>query len=143
MTSLYLQSTSINEGTPVKILSGQVMVQGKCNNVYTPDALGLDLSEVQTNTFENLKYNISGVHLTNALNTLTYNDVLTMYKEKYSGSNYNLLTITYGNGLVLPNLSQETTGIKVILDTFSLPISAIDSKDGKLPILNLTFVETK
>ena len=102
---------------------------------------------VQTQSFENLKYVVNGIRFTNELNTLTWNDVLTLYEAKYNGSNaitlnigyadYSTGNITYVNGLA------ASTDIDVILETATLPISVSDSKDGRLPVGSLTFVETR
>lgn len=142
--NITLQHTGINSGTAVRILADKVTVAGKKNNTAKPDANGTDHTEVQTNTFENLKYNISGVHYdTSVANSLQYTDVLILYKEKYNRGNAATLIVTYGNSTILPNLAGETSGISVILDDFNFPIDVKDSRNGYMPIGTLSFIETK
>ena len=137
-----LTHTAVNGGTPVRIMCDSITPSGTKNNNKKPNANGQSMPEVQTQTYENLKYLLGGVHYTGVANQLAYTDILALYTSKYNGSNAAVLNITYGDGLVLPGLS-GSTDIDVILDIFSLPISAKDSKNGKLPVGSLTFSETK
>lgn len=142
--NILLTHTAVNGGTPATIICDKVTVSGKKNIIQKPYANGLSLSEVQTKSFENLKYVISGVHLTDGTNILDWDDVLALYKASYDGTDAATLNITYGKTgaeKVLNGLS-ASTDIKVILETPSLPIDARDSKGGYLPVATLTFIET-
>lgn len=80
------------------IMANSVTVSGSKNTDETPDVNIQDNPvEVQTQSFENFKYTVSGVHYTNATGTLTWDDVITLYKKRYNGTNYSILNIAYGN----------------------------------------------
>lgn len=140
--NILLTNTAINSGTPVRIVAPIVNVSGTKNLTKTPIANGTDYVEVQTNSYENFTYSISNAYLTHETNTLTWNDVITLYKQQYDGTNYSTLNVTYGDGTALNGLS-ESSDIKVILNTVSIGMDTRGTKNSYRPVMNLTFVETK
>ena len=142
MSSIYLTNTDINLGTPVKVLCNTVTVSGIKNNQKKPDANGADIVEVQTQSYENFKYTLTGAYFTGEANTLTWDDVIILYKQRYDGTNYTTLNINYGTSNTLNGLS-ASTDIKVVLNTPSLSLSTSASKDAYRPQATLTFTETK
>ena len=141
MSELLLTHTDINGGTPVKIRANAVKISGKKNLSRTPDVNSDDQTEVQTQSFENLSYTCTGVNFTGTANTLTWNDVLTLYKLKYDGTNYATLNITYGSSDVVTGLS-TSTDIQVVLDPPTVYVNTKATKDGASPMATLVFVET-
>lgn len=142
MVSVLLTNTAINSGNPVTVYCDVITISGDKNNNKTANANGESMSEIHTQSYENPKYVMSGIHFTGTSGTLSFDDVLTLYTQRYNGSNATVLNVTYGDNVVLSGLS-GSSDIDVIMDDFSLPISARDSKDGKLPIGRITFTETK
>ena len=143
LTIDYSGFTPISSSTVRKVLCNKITVSGKANNQSNPNPNKSDLVEVQTQGFENFKYVLDGVYFDSSVSdSLTWEDVIVLYKAKYNGTNASIMNITYGDGLILNGLS-ESTDIKVILETPTLPIDMIDSKDGYLPKGTLTFIETK
>lgn len=140
MASLTIIDSDINSGDQTSILADSVVVSGNKNNAKQPN-INSDLVEVQTNTHENITFNVTGVHITNEEGTLTWSDVLTLYKKRYSGANSSALQIVYGEDNNLTGLG-ETTNIKVILDNFRFTIDTKDSKNAYQPKLTLMFSET-
>ena len=127
----------------VDVFANSVTVSGKKNNIVKPRVNGDDLAYVQTQSYENLKYIISGVNFTGVAGSFAYTDLLELYKVKYDGTNPIIMRVVYGNNITLPNLSEATTGIYVMLDDFSFPIDVTATKDGYIPKASLTFTETK
>ena len=142
MARVTIQHADINSGVAVRVKCTGVSVGGKKNNNKTPNANGDDLVYVQTQSYENLTYSISGIHYTGESGILSWADVITLYKAKNTSTNYAVLTVTYGDSTQLTGLA-GTTDIKVALDTLNFPISTIDSKEAYLPVGSLTFTETK
>lgn len=143
VTLAQLTHASINSGTPVRLLCTNINISGKTNISVEPDANGNNQVEVHKQSYENLIYNISGLHFTGAANTLTYTDLLTLYRAKYGGSYAPAyLTATYGDGTVLKGVDGSTTSIKVLLESFNFPISMTDSKNGYMPVANVVLRET-
>jgi hypothetical protein len=144
MANFTLQHTDINGGTPIEVKANKITVSGKRNLIATPNAnLTGSIVEAQTQGMENPKIVINGVHFTNETGTLTFEDVLTLYKTPYDGDNPALLTLTYGNGYVVPSITGSTSGIPAVLESYTLPFDANDSRDGYLPVGSMTFIETK
>ena len=142
MANALLTNTAINGGTPVRILARSLKISGKKNVTKTPQANGLDYVEVQTNSYENLTYTFTMINETGEPNTLTWDNVLAIYKQQFNGNNYSTLNVTYGTDNVLNGLS-GTTDIKVILEAPSVDIDTSKTKDGYIPSMSLQFVETK
>jgi len=126
-----------------RILGNQVTISGTKNNDSKPNANGTEMSQSITQSFENPKYVISGVKITDASGTLTYQDVLTLYAMKYDNTNASTLTVTYGTSSIVPCLTSSTSGAKVVLESYNIVYDCTDSKNGYLPIMTLTFTETK
>jgi hypothetical protein len=141
MASVTLTHSSINSGNPVEIKCNVVSISGKRNTEKAPNANADGPVEIQTQGYENLVYNITGIRYTGAAGTLTWDDVLTLYKEGYDGTNYATLNITYGESTTLKGL-EGSANIKVILETPNLSISAEDSRNAYLPMGTLKFSET-
>lgn len=137
------------------IKAASITVSGKKNNEDKPSANVLGPIEVQTNSVENLKLSIQGVHfipadLTSDSSTaLTWEDILTIYRARYDGTNPVYLNVVYGSGISEATLSAVTsegssiTDIPCVLDDFNFPISVVDSREGYLPVGTLKFTETK
>jgi hypothetical protein len=151
-TSLTLTHPSINSGVAVAVKCTTCTVSGKKNNVRNPDANSVTSQvEVQTQSTENLKIVLSGVHFTGTANTLTYAHLLTLYRLRYGGSGAvaseqaATLNVTYGkpgSTTTLTGFDGVTTSIKVLLDDFSFPINMTETKDGYMPIGTITLIET-
>lgn len=143
MTSLQIKHTSINGGSYINISSNNVTVGGKKNNIASPNAnLNGSIVEVQTQSIENLTYNIPNVHFTGSSTVLSYADVLTLYRATFDGTNPAYLKVVYGTATSLVGVDGTTVEIPVILQSFSFPVNVKDSRDGYMPIGNLTFIET-
>lgn len=140
--SVLLTHTGINSGAAVRVLCSGVKLSGIKNNNKKPNANANSMAEVQTQTYENLKYLVDGIKFTGEANVLSFADILVLYKELYNGSNAATLNVTYGNNTVLSGLA-ESTDISVIMDTFNFPIDVKTSKDGYLPVGSIVFTETK
>ena len=124
-----------------------VTLSGKKNLDDTPDVNVSTVTEVQTLTFENLKITLNNVKFpvtTGALADATlfhYLDLYTMYKHSYNGSNPYILNIKIrGHDFLGLNGVKD---IKVVLEDFSLPLDATDSRDGYMITGSMSLVETK
>ena len=143
-----LQHPDINSGTAVRIVGAKVLVSGKTNIQLKPNVLSTNYpTEIQTNTPENIIYNITGVHLTGESNTLSYSNVLTLYKLNYASLDHAtypqiVLTVEYGDTALVSSGASASTSIPVMLDSFTLPIDVKMSKDGYMPIVTMIFKET-
>jgi hypothetical protein len=135
-----LTQTSINSGSAIRVLCDAVRVGWKNNVIVEPSANGTAVVEAQTQGFENPTYVLSGVHFTSI--GLTYAQLLSLAKIKYTGSNPITLSVTYGNGTSLVGSDGTSTSIKVAIKDFSFPIDVTDSKNGVMPIGSITLVET-
>lgn len=140
--SVLLTNTEINSGTPVRLLCTNVTVSGTKNNVQKPNANGDAEVEVQTQSYENLKYTIQGLNVTGDSDTLVYDDIKILYKQKYNGSNNSILNVTYGNGLVLSSLTGATDIPVVLTEGFSLPFNVSAIKNAAIQVGNIAFRET-
>lgn len=127
----------------VTIKATRVSVAGRKGLEAKPNANIDGPVDVQTQSFENPVYTISPVHFTGQANTLTYDHVLTLYRQKNTSSNATKLVVNYGTSGTLLNSLSQATGIKVVLDSFSLDLDTSDSKDAYMPTATLTFIETK
>ena len=139
-----LQNDSINSGVAVTIPCTVVTPSGSKNIINKPEANGSQMAKVQTQSFENLVYTIGGIYYTGESNTLTYDHVLTLYKQAFDDTNASTLTITHGKdtGTAVKGLGGSTS-IKVILKTFSYPLDQSKSDRAYRPVGTLTFVETR
>lgn len=154
-----IESTDLSP-TIKRILCSSVVIAGKRNIDAKPNANLDGPIEVQTLAFENLGISLQGVRFLpsttgnldtttsprSTISTFTYDDMLTLFKQKYNGSNAAKLKVVYGN----TTLGQATlvglegsSPIPVILKDFSFPIDVRDSRDGYMPMATLNFQETK
>lgn len=105
-------------------------------------------TEVHVMAFENQRFSVNQVFFDTESQTarpelLTEDDVQTLNKLFYDGTNAPTLSVSYGMQ-AQKNLKalNGATNIPVILEGFSIPIDMRDSKNGYLPTGNLTFIET-
>lgn len=110
------------------------------NLVSKPYANGTIVSEVQTQTWENPIYTLSGVELVERSGALTYAKLMEMAKNKYDGSNGILLTVAYGYSTtkILPSSTGSTTGIPVVVKSFSPAITLDRTYDGTDTVFSMT-----
>lgn len=140
--SILLTHTSINSGNSVIVKNAKVTISGKVNTQASPNSNAVDMVQVQTQSYENFKYVISGIHFTGEAGVLSWSDIVTLSKERYSGSNPIVLNITYGTGTVLSGQS-ASTDINCVMQTPTNVLDTNDSRDAGMPIGSLTLVETK
>ena len=131
------------DSTTYTVQGTSVTVGAQANITSNPDANGTGVTEVQTLSFNNLMYNIQGVHFTGTANTLTYVALLNMLKHKYDGTNAITLQVQYGDGTDLVGSDGTTTSIPVVVKNFNFPIKTDDSRDGYMPVASIQLVETK
>lgn len=152
MAEVTLRNAALDSADSVKVLAQKVIVSGKANLTANPIENGNDFVEVQTQSYENTRYVMQGVRLTEAAGTITYKDILALIKLKYNGLNHTVMQLSYGNtdvvnGIypkqVVAGIDSVTTDIPVILESYSMPLDTSDSRDAYLPIVNLVFIETK
>lgn len=129
-----------------KVRCSACLVSGNKNITSTPNANIDGPVEVQTQSYENLTITLQGVLFpTSDLNDTTYfryEDLLDLYKLKYTGSNQKLLTVTYGGSTVLDGLT-ATAGIPVVIKSFNIAVNAKDTKAGYIPSGSIILVETE
>ena len=130
-------------GTTYLVQATSVTVGGQANITSNPDANGTAVVEVQTQSFNNLAYNIQGVHFTGSAGTLTYHIMLEMLKQKYDGTNAITLQVQYGTSTDLVGSDGATTSIPIVVKSFNFPIKTTDSKDGYMPVATIQLIETK
>lgn len=142
--SVYITHEDLNSGDPIKIETKNIKVNGSVNINISPDVSSTNIPvEAHTSTVENFKYTLVGTitDSTSPVRTLTWDDIITLYKKTYDGTNYAILNVQYGTDKVLSGLS-ESTDIKVWMQKPGLTLDASNSKDARLGGLNLEFVET-
>jgi hypothetical protein len=139
MTSpLTITHPSINSGNPVTVRAQSIRIAGTKKLDTLPNAnLGAEVT-VQVVNHENLKYMINGVHFTGEANSLTYAQLLTLYRSATAAT----LFTSYGVATSLVGFDGTTTSIPVQLQSFDFPIDVSITKSGYMPIANLVFVET-
>lgn len=147
MTLPYVKiAHSLLTPTEVKVYCNSVIPDYRNNIDVKPNANGTTAAEVNTLSFENPKYMLNGIHFLLADTTsLQFSQLLTLLKLKYDGSNAPVLKVHYGttpNDTDLVASDGVTTSIKVIVENFSFPIDVTQSKNGYMPIVNLTLRET-
>ena len=141
--------TNVNlkfNGITYRVLCSKVIVGGTKGIDVKPYANIAGPVEGQTLSFENLTISLQGVHYVSDEGTLTWGSLLDMYKHVYDnvGTGVNgplVLNVTYGKNTSLKGLN-NSTDIKVLVKSFSLPIDVGDSKDGYMPVGSITLVET-
>lgn len=146
-----LTHSSINGGSAVTVNCQQVTTAGKKNYQADPNANITGIVEVQTVSIENPSFVMQGVVLAQAStstsgSTLTFPQVIQLYKQPNTPGNEITMTIRYGKDLAsataIPNSALTSTSIKVVLTDYSMPIDVSDSRGGYRPIASLTFKET-
>jgi len=133
-----------------RVLGSKVLVGGTKNIDKKPNANIDGPVEVQTNTYENLTLTLQRVKFpfttTDLANTalFNYSDLLDMYKHKYTGSNKYTLVVTFGKDVdyTLAGLD-STSGIPVVLKSFSMPIDIQDTLNAYQPEVNIILSETE
>jgi len=140
--SVTLTNTAINSGSPVRLLCNNVLVSGTKNNVQKPNANGVAEVEVQTQSFENLKYVIQGLNITGVAGTLTFDDIKILYKQKYDGTNASVLNISYGNDISVTSLSGATDIPVVMTEGFTVPFNVKTIRNAAIQVGSITFRET-
>ena len=138
--NIYLPDTP---NTAIKLLGQTVTPSGKKNLDVSPSANIDGPVKVQTQSYENLNFNIQGIHLTEDSGTLTFDNILTLYRHRFDNTNPAYLEVTYGDTKTLKGSDGTTTKIPVVLESFNMPLSASDSKNAYMPVGSLTFKETK
>lgn len=128
--------------TAIKVLGQSVTPSGKKNIDVSPSANIDGPVKAQTQSYENLTFQITGIHFTADSGTITYENVLTLYRHRFDNTNPAYLEVTYGDTKTLKGSDGTTTKIPVVLETFNFPISVTDSKNGYMPVGSLTFKET-
>lgn len=146
MGSIQLKHESVNSGTAVTVHCNTVRASGKKNNVKQPNAnMDGTIVQGQSQSIENPTYVLSNVLFNGGSGTLSYTDVLILYRASFSGSNPIYLKVISGSSTQLPD-SQGTTltdGIPVLLESFDIVHNHMSSSEGEIPTVTLTFVETK
>jgi hypothetical protein len=147
MTLPYVKiAHSLLTPTEVKIYCNSVTPDWRNNIDVKPNANGTSAVEVNTLSFENPKYQINGIHFILAdTNSLQFSQLQTLSKIKYDGTNAPVLKVHYGNSPNDTDLVASdgvTTNIKVIVENWTFPIDVTQSKNGYMPIINLTLRET-
>jgi hypothetical protein len=141
--SITLTSTAFSGASTRKVYASALRVSHKKNNTVAPLENGTAAAYVQTNSYENPRYVLDNVMLQSDTGYLTYTDVLTLLRTKYGVTNAPTITIAYGTASTLVGVDGTTTAIKVILDSADFSFDTRDSKDARLPVGTLTFIETK
>jgi hypothetical protein len=146
MAYIKLKHTSITHDLDdddfVTVLGGSVTYSGKKNNSAEPTANGNDIVEVQTQSYDNPLINISNIKLHDTT-YLNINDIHTLYKARYDGTDPITLKIAYDTtDKIVPGMLTDTS-ILVILETFSIVLDARNSDKAYMPVASLSFIETK
>ena len=138
-----IQHENINNNEPVRVLCTSVRPSGSKNNSARPTPNRFKKTTVQTVSVEPLRFVLENVIITNDEGTLNYNDILSLYNSRFNGSNSAILKVRYGDGLKLVGQLGEEN-IRVVLDSFNVPISVNDAKDARvLRGGSLVFTETR
>lgn len=121
-------------------------LSGKKNINYDTNANGGEIVEVNTQSYENISISIQDIKLVpnseSSDTFITWDDILTLYKMNYNGTNAPVLNITYGDSTSVKG-ANNSTDIKVILESMDMNMNTRDVKNAYLPTVNLNFIETK
>jgi hypothetical protein len=151
MTQILLYHAGLSDSKIV--LADTITPSGKVNLEDKPDVNVDGPSKVHTQTFENLKIELMGVHYvhpatTTPTNVFTWDDLLTIYRTSYDDTNPVLLKVVYGAGDSEETLTtRDRDGnslpyIKCILETFSYPLNVKETRDAYIPVGRMSFRET-
>ena len=124
------------------IMARSVSLSGTKNLSKAPNANLTEHVEVQTRSKENLQISVSGMRLIDIDTKLSWADVLKLYNMNYNGSNAPQLTIIYDDDKTVTG-GENTTPIKVILESFDLLVDPNAVMSANKPVINLQFIETK
>lgn len=145
--TLTITHSSLTPTTKVIQCSG-IQIAGKRTVDNQPNANIDGPTEVQVLAFENQEIALRQVMFdTRAQATdstlFTDEDLLTLIKLKYDGTNAPILNITYGiaGAKTVKSLS-GSANIPVILSSYNYPVDMNDSRDGYMPTGSLSFTET-
>ena len=143
MAIVTITHEDLNSGSPIKVQTKSIKVNGSVNLDAEPSLTGAPPVEVHTQTSENLRYTVVGTltNETSPTRTLLWDDLLTLYKTKYNGSNHVTLNITYGDSTTLKGLT-GSADIKVWLRKPSLDLNAGSVRDAEFQDISLEFIET-
>lgn len=137
-----LEYSEINNGNPVRVFCNSVRVAGQKNNTSRATPSRMKKSTGQTVSVEPLTFVLQGFMLTGEVGSLSYSDVLKLYRHKFSGENVVKLRVRYADGVVLTGVEGDED-IVVLLDSFNFPIDVGSSYDAKVVSGgSLTFRET-
>jgi len=134
-------------GITYRVMCNTVTISGKKSVNVAPYANIAGPVEGQTLAFENLSFNIGGIHLTDGAGTLTWAVLKDLYKHIYEGSagvgtaGPAILNITYGATSAVTGL-ESSTDIKVLMKSFTVPIDVGATRDGYIPVGSMILVET-
>lgn len=145
MAIVKIKGIRLNPELEVRLLCSSVTVSMQKNNKAEPEANGSDIVAVQTNSYNNPKYNISGLHfLPEDETTFQYYDLIALMKLDYDGTNAAKLIIEYGDDYQLHSFqSQAITEIPVIIETGSLNLDVNNSRNARRPMMSMVLTETK
>jgi hypothetical protein len=133
----------IHNGTSYTVNATGVSVAGQTNIFNNPNANGNEIVEIQTQSYNNPTYSISGIHFTGVSGTLSYPNLLSMYRHKYNGTNPIYLVVSYGTSSSLVGADGVSTSIPVVMKSYTFPLNTGDSRNAYLPVASATFIETK
>ena len=140
-TAVYIIDSALTDTK--RVLCDEVNYSGSKNTDARPSTSSMEPVHVHTQSIENPKIALRNIKYTGEPGTLTITDVLKLSKKRYDNTNPTTLLVKYGDGIILPNFMEETTGIKCILEPWTIRLSAKDVRDAKVPDGTLTFTETK
>lgn len=127
-----------------KIPAGSVSVSGSRGVKVQPNANIGGPVEGATLSYENFKFNISGIYLKPNIEShhtfIDWDDILTLYKMSYNGTNAPILNIKYGGKSMVG--TEGSLDIKVLLESPSFNFDPSSTRDAYLPSGTLEFVET-
>ena len=139
-----IDTSLASSGDEYRIFCSNVKLSGKRAVDVKPYANADGPVAAQTLAYENVKYIISGIDWVNTTIGLNYTRLMNMYKTGYNGANKTLLYVYLGdnNTTPFPDMDGGTSGIPVILESFTMNMDAKESKDAYMPSLTMTFTET-
>ena len=138
--NLQITHPDVNSGSPVRILGGTLVASGKKRLVSKANVNPGTQVDVQVQTQENILYSLTGIQLTGASGTLTFPQVLAMYRSASPAT----LELTYGKtgSTSLVGFDGADTTISVQMDDWVFKVDTSDSKGGYLPTLSMNFIGT-
>lgn len=144
MATVTILSSSLSPSSKT-VRCKNVAVGFKRDIVAEPYANGGTMAKVQTQSQENIRYSLQGIHVAGSGESstiLSYADVLTLSKLDFTGANAPKLIVVYGTASSLVGYDGATTSIPVVVESFNFVLDAGDSLNGYRPSLNMNLVET-